>query len=457
MTGGSRIGFMAGLEYGLWTRDAAFNAWNGLAWLAPQACHDSLTAALVRDDADRVSIGGQYWDTVIWAEGAWTHYVHSGDVSFLSLAHEALTHTLADREVEFDPEYALYRGPAVYGDGCSAYPDTYATASGAIYDWPRENPQDALSVGGGMPCFALSTNLVYCRAFELVQQMAVELGLAVVAQHTERYQLLSGAIEKHFAQHNWRYLAGSDDDTAQEGLGVAFAVLFNHLSDDAARQFIQNCYRSPHGIPALHPAYQRYTQLGGIGRHSGSIWLHVNTMFAAAAAHVGALDVFESELMSMATLAVRHGQFPEVVHPITGDLDGGLQEYDGELDSDWAAWCITGVQGQTAPGHRVAAWQAMRRQSWCATGFVRLMVEHLAGLRFMATGLTVRPHLPSGCDQLELRDIRWRDRLLSIHVSRGSEMSCRLNGQPCSQGDIPFVDLPTGDLSFVVTLGPDRP
>ena len=55
-------------------------------------------------------------------------------------------------------------GPAVYGDGVAAYPDTYAkTSSSGIEEWTKvpENRNRVVKKGVGIPMKALSANCVY--------------------------------------------------------------------------------------------------------------------------------------------------------------------------------------------------------------------------------------------------------------------------------------------------------
>lgn len=109
---------LAGLDYDTpWTRDAAINVWNGLGLIWPDVARNTLLSVLERRDG-RILIGGQYWDAILWSVGAWPYYLYTGDREFLSLAFEAVRNSLEYFETEeYDPEYGLFRGPAVYGNG----------------------------------------------------------------------------------------------------------------------------------------------------------------------------------------------------------------------------------------------------------------------------------------------------------------------------------------------------
>ena len=140
---------LAGLDYGTpWTRNASINSWNGASLIVPEVARNTLLSVLVLS-GDKVRIGGQYWDCIVWATGAWHHYLYTGDKQFLALALEATKNSLNYFEkTEFDTADNLFRGPG-WSDGVAAYPDEYADAGGSsgILDWPGHNP-DKMSKPG---------------------------------------------------------------------------------------------------------------------------------------------------------------------------------------------------------------------------------------------------------------------------------------------------------------------
>src|SRR4051812_48652782 len=74
---------IAGLDYVTpWTRDAASNTWFALSRLAPDVARNTLLSVLERTPDGTVRIGGQYWDAIIWAQGAWEHYTVTADRGF---------------------------------------------------------------------------------------------------------------------------------------------------------------------------------------------------------------------------------------------------------------------------------------------------------------------------------------------------------------------------------------
>ncbi|MFN7037049.1 MAG: glycosyl hydrolase family 65 protein [Bellilinea sp.] len=108
----------------------------------------------------------------------------------------------------------------------------------------------------------------------------------------------------------------------------------------------------------------------------------------------------------------RHAQCPEIVHPLTGEIYGGLQEA-GRGESGWE-------------------WESCARQSWSASGYLRLILFGLLGMRFSPEGARFAPYLPPGMNWLEAQNLPWRRARLNLRVEgSGSRLiACRINGRP---------------------------
>lgn len=360
---------IAGLEYVTpWTRDAAFNTWFALARLAPGVARDTLLAVLERTPDGAVRIGGQYWDAIIWAQGAWEYFITTQDRAFLATAFAAVKNSLARFEhEEFDAADGLFRGGACFQDGVAAYPDYYAPSPGdppfsGIHVWVEVAHAKRFPTGGGMPCKALSTNCLYYRAYRIALLMAAELAVAADPAWENQSRALRTAINARFWSDElgrYRYLVdapGADD--RQEGLGLAFALLFGVADDDQARRIFANVHLTAHGIPCLWPTYSRYAERGEYGRHSGPIWPQVNAAWALACVARGREDLARRELVLLAAKACRDGGFAEVFHPDTGEPYGGVQEHHERAG--------------------IELYPVLRRQSWCASGFLAMV----AALKF---------------------------------------------------------------------------
>ena len=117
----------AGADYGgEWTRDVAINTWNGTDLFIPEVMERSLWH--VTDG--RRTVGHQYWDKIIWVQGAYYHYLLTRDTNFLKEAYICSRNTMKQLEtVAYDPSYGLFTGPSVFNDGISAFEEPIYDAS----------------------------------------------------------------------------------------------------------------------------------------------------------------------------------------------------------------------------------------------------------------------------------------------------------------------------------------
>ncbi|MEI8312275.1 MAG: hypothetical protein WCH98_16095 [Verrucomicrobiota bacterium] len=360
---------MAGLDYCTpWTRDAAFNTWFSAGLLFPEAAKNTLLSVLKKSGDVSPRIGGQYWDAIIWAQGAWQHYLFNQDIDFLRLAHEAVETSLQDfLRDEFDPADGLFRGGACFQDGVAGYPDFFAPPGirfSGIPEWIENSGPLRHPSGGGVPCKALSTNCLYYRAFRILELMARELGLPAPDGWSRRADDLREAINAAFydeAAGSYHYLVDAPGtDPRQEGLGWAFVLLFGIADDSQAERLFQNVHLTPHGMPCLWPTYPRYERLGEYGRHSGCIWPQVNAVWALACQARGRGDLAMKELDLLTAKACRDSEFIEVFHPVSGLPYGGMQE--------------------DASGG-INRYPVVHRQSWCASGYLAMVLFCLLDIR----------------------------------------------------------------------------
>ena len=390
---------IAGLGYWTpWTRDAAINTWNAGGMVCPEVSLNTLKSVLMKCD-NGYRIGGEYWDAIIWTTGAWQQYLYTGDREFLKMAYNATVNSLACfEETEFDAEKNLFRGAACYGDGVAAYPDIYAShgKSGIISfadmkEYCHEN-------GVGIPMMALSTNCLYYNAYVIADQMAQELGEA--KKYENKAHAMYEAINHYFwseEKGNYRYLVddfgGCEHD---EGLGSSFAILFGVADEEKKEKILQNHYVSPNGIPCVWPTFDRYCAFGEneFGRHSGTVWPHVQGFWASAVAQNGKQKAFEHELMAQTNNAIDSGQFAEIYHPVTGEAYGGWQEdkCEGIFLSRPQPW-----------------------QTWSATAYLRNIYLDLVGMRFESNGIYFAPVTTELVTELKLTNFKYRN--CTLHIS----------------------------------------
>jgi len=417
---------LAGLDYDTpWTRDAAINVWNGLGLVWADVARSTLLSVLERRP-NGVYIGGQYWDAIIWALGSWAYYCYTGQRDFLALAYQAVNNSLERfEEEEFDPQVGLFRGPAVLGDGVAAYPDRYSPGgTSAIMDWVNANPTHKASSGFGIPMMSLSTNCIYYQSYRIANCMAVELGLEENPHYAKRAVALAERIQEHFwdaGRGHFRYLVDPQGGCDyQEGLGHAFALLFGLATPDQARSVLANQTITPAGIPCVWPTFPRYATLGGFGRHSGPVWPFVSAFWGEAALDHHRPDLFVQEFERFTAHINRHEQCTELIHPLTSEIYGGLQE--------------------AGKGPDGMEWVSCARQSWSASAYLRMILSGVDGMRFSPAGITFQPYLTPGLTPLHLNGLPYRAARLNLHVegSGGNLNEFRLNGQPAK----PF--LPAG-------------
>lgn len=344
-----RACLLAGLDYpSPWTRDAAVNVYFAAALLDPCLARNTLLSVLEARGGEAV-IGGQYWDRIIWALGAERLWKTTGDASFARLAYDAIRRTMdvCLRE-EYDPSDGLFRGPAVYGDGVSAYPVRYrnTSLSSSILRWSAEHPDLRVPVGGGIPMKALSTNCVYEHAFRVLARLAEALGEdpACFSAQADKIKEAVNCVFWNPDTGLYDYLAGECD--AQESLGLAFAVLFGIADKDRARSVFDHAHLTDHGVPCVWPPFPPYNA-SGYGRHCGTVWPHIQGFWALAALRAGRGDLFSREISALAGHAVRDGQFAEIYHPEDGRIYGGIQEGGGEYlewrSCAWQTWSATAL------------------------------------------------------------------------------------------------------------------
>ena len=410
-----RPAIMAGGDYPTpWTRDAAYNVWNAGALLVPDAARDTLRSVLVHDTAG-LRIGGQYWDAIAWAIGAWHLYCLTGDREFLGQAFEATANSLDFFErTELDPATGLFAGPASYGDGVSAYPEPYSDAGGSscVLDYPAAHPEM-----GKIHIKALSTNCLYYGAYHRAAWMERELERDARAAEWERKaEHLRDAINgRLWMGHEGRYGYFLDNDNElvphMEGLGQSLAVLLGVADDERANRLLSAQHTTPFGIPCVWPVFPRFVSADGMtfGRHNGTVWPFIQAFWADAAARHGRVDLLDRELQAFTRATTMAGEFYEIIHPVTGKPYGGLQVDNAEM----------------------RLWGSCRNQTWSATGYLRILYRALLGMAFDPSGIRFRPRVPDRFSEIVLQGIRYRNATIDLRIrGHGRRIaSFRLDGQ----------------------------
>lgn len=400
---------MAGLDYDKpWCRDAAINAWNGASLIYPAISKNTLLSIL-DNKRNKLAIGGQYWDAIIWTTGAWNHYLYTGDLNFLATAFEVSCDSMAMLEEEELAENGLFNGPACYGDGVGAYPIEYADCGGdsEILAWPKINPALKSPRGYGIPMQALSTNCLYFNAYVILGKMA-----AILNQPEENWPAKAAKLKDTINRLLWNkekgyynYITGPfGDSDYHEGMGNSFAILFGIADKKKNDLIFKNTYVSKFGIPCVWPVFPRYQD--DFGRHNGTVWPHIQGFWADAAARNNRADIFAHEFFALTESANRECHFTEIIHPLSGRPYGGLQEKKGD---------------------GIATWDSCRRQTWSATAYIRMALFCLAGMRFSEDGISFSPVFPQGISKISIRNLHYHGKTLNFEIAAVSSIS--INGK----------------------------
>lgn len=392
---------IAGLGYVTpWTRDAAINTWNACGLVCPEISLNTLKSVINKNDKGYY-IDGEYWDKIIWSVGAWWYYLYSGNKEFLKIAYEAIANTLEYMEsTEFNEELNLFRGPACYGDGVAAYTDIYARhLESGIITFAEKCRELCVDKGVGIPMYVLSTNCLYYYAYVLADKMATVLGKA--KKYQEKALDMKNAINRNFwSEEKGNYTYIKDDFGGcdyQEGLGISFAMLFGIADNEQKKKIMSNFHTTLHGIPCVYPSFERYNTSDGqgFGRHSGTVWPHVQGFWSSAVSNCGNAELFDKEFMAQTSNAIRSMQFSEIYHPLTGMPYGGRQERYGET---------------------ITEWNSEPYQTWSATAYLRNVYRDLVGLDFTCGGIRFSPIGSKLTNHIRLTDLHYRNAILNISV-----------------------------------------
>jgi hypothetical protein len=271
----------------VWTRDTAFAADLGLAWLDPVRVAESLRfklsagkplAGLAGTFVLQDTGTGGSWpvstDRVVWATGALAALQSLPDGErqrFLLEAFEAMAGTAEqDRTYTFDPEDGLYRGETSFLDWREqSYPPWMADDAARIAETK-----------------ALSTNVLHLVLLEGLVQLAAELGDgAAGARYAEWAQALRQRIPDRFrTEEGWASFVGGPLDPAPQARDLLGTALAARVLEDpeAAALSVESWPMGAHGPPVLWPGQPDVPVY-----HNGAVWPFASAYLLRAARHAG--------------------------------------------------------------------------------------------------------------------------------------------------------------------------
>lgn len=393
--------FVAGRDWPtVWVRDASYAIDLGCGSRFPQVSRDTIRAmaspqGLWAQDRSR-HFGGwpNLTDAIAGTIGVWAAFLATADEELLRWGFDVTCNSLrrAEREV-FDGR--LFRGCASFMESNSAYPPRYFYNGRAVGKTK-----------------ALSTNVLYHRAYTLAARMAGLLGHDP-RPFAARAETLKTAVNERFWLPEKGFYAYYEDaygnpSARMEGLGEAFAVLWGVADPQQARSVLRHTPASRQGLPCLWPRHNawRLHLLRADYYHNGMVWPFVQGYWAWAAAASGDVSCVDTELARMTDLAGRAETFHEFYRPDSGRPSGS------------------------------------RRQLWSAAGYVAAVERALFGIHPEVDEIAFRPVVP----------VRFTQPTLHGYVHRGMTLDIQINSPGTRISSFALDDVPQDTPSIPASL-----
>lgn len=390
--------FLAGANWAqVWTRDTSYSVDMACALLHPDVSKKTLLG--LREEVPGI---GQCWyqdkcghfagwpnltDAIVGAMGTWSLYLVTGDKDLLRPLYDRTAKSLlrAERDA-FNKDLGLFGGCSTFMESNSGYPKAYA----------MKGPMIAQT-------YALSTNLLYYRAYVIQARLA-----AILGHDGQAFQTQADSLARSINQRLWQadkgyyayYLdAQGTPDPRMEGAGEAFAILFGVADAQKTQQILKNTPTTAWGFPCLWPQYPEwldYKRDFAHYYHNGMIWPFVEGYWAWAASQAKDVAVFDRELQALVRLSEMNDTFMEFYFPEDGKPGGSP------------------------------------RQLWSASGFLSMIYHGLFGMDFQEAGIRFAPVVPGNLKRLTLGNVKYRQSVLSITIDGpGTEIAqFTLDGRP---------------------------
>lgn len=305
-------------------------------------------------------------DDISWAMAAWEVYAVTGDKKWLRWAYDVVKRTI---EEEYDINGDIHTG-LIHGG------NQFGFAQGQIYpSWM--DYKDIYETA------SLSNNVLYERAFEILNDMSDELGID--SEYGEMAQSLKDAINQalwnesqhHYFQGTYLYAAPMQSPII-DNFAQALAVLWNIATDDRAENLMMYTPVTHYGVPAISPYYQTDDRVN----LSEIVTPMVQAFWNMAAAKT------ENEAM----------------------LRLGL----GAMYRAQALFCANKGAFYGTNGMPLGNGQA---DIASAAGNVAMVFRIYAGMTFLPNGIEFNPFVPVFLDgKKEIRGFKYRDAVLNISI-----------------------------------------
>ena len=395
---------------GVWTRDVSYSIYLALAYLDPQNAINSLRAKVKNGRIIQDTGTGGAWpvssDRIVWAIAAWEIYKTTGDRQWLAEAYDIIVASLKDdMQVVWNNEYRLMHGEQSY------------------LDWREQTYPRWMQPKDIYESMCLGTNVVFARAFDIVEDMADELEVEQPAEFEGMDEAITNAINKNLwleeRGYYSEYLYGGVypiQSQATDNLGQALSVIFDVATDEMARTLISRTPVVAFGTSSVYP------QLVNIKPyHNDAVWPFVQSYWNLAAAEVENIDAFNAGFGAVLRAAALFGTQKELFVASNGDYRGTAVNSDKML--------------------------------WSSTGYVSTLFRVFAGMEFETDGINFSPFIPASISgDKVINNFRYRDAVLDITVKgTGNEIaSFEIDGAVSDEPHFPATL--TGNHSIVITM-----
>ncbi|MBR5899744.1 MAG: hypothetical protein IKZ14_09810 [Muribaculaceae bacterium] len=395
---------------GVWTRDVSYSIYLALAYLDPQNAINSLRAKVKNGRIIQDTGTGGAWpvssDRIVWAVAAWEIYKTTGDRQWLAEAYDIIVASLQDdMQVVWDNRYRLMHGEQSY------------------LDWREQTYPRWMQPKDIYESMCLGTNVVFARAFDIVEEMAEELNVEQPAEFDGMDDAIANSINKNLwledRGYYSEYLYGGIypiQSQATDNLGQALSVIFDVATDEMARTLISRTPVVAFGTPSVYP------QLVNIKPyHNDAVWPFVQSYWNLAAAQVENIDAFNAGFGAVLRAAALFGTQKELFVASNGDYRGTAVNSDKML--------------------------------WSSTGYVSTLFRVFAGMEFDTDGIEFIPFVPAAISgDKVISNFRYRDAVLDITVKgTGNQIaSFEIDGTVCDEPHFPATM--TGNHSIVITM-----
>ncbi len=393
----------------VWTRDIAYAVALGAGLVEPEACRRSLESR-VRDGVILQDTGtGGGWpvstDRVVWALGAWTLYLSTGDREWLSWCAEVLMATLAQDDAVLRREGALRAGET------------------SFIDWREQSYPDWMEPADIGASYAFGTNVLHYLARRLLSRMLRLLGRQAESEpYAADAAELAASIESLFwSRATCRYgmmrTADGCLDERTDALATALAV-HTGVAGEHAAQVMRELPCCLYGTPVFSP----YKSGRAEAYHNRAVWPFEEAFVLLAHADLQDTARAGRSMAFMLRAAMAFGTNKENFNAQTGESAGTVQNSD--------------------------------RQLWSVAGMLGLFYYGLFGIQYEGGNLVIAPCVPQGfAGSHWLMGLRIRKMVLNIHLNGyGTEVcSILVNGKP----GVPIIPLDTvGTVQVELELNP---